>query len=751
VKFSYQWIRELVDGLDVEAKALERLITTRTAECEGIEPAGELLAGASVARVESVEAIEGSKAVKAVVQTELYGRKTVVCGAPNCRPGIETVYAPIGIKRVQGIESDGMLASAEELGISKDHAGIVELGGNRIPEPDAIIEIDNKSLTHRPDLWGHYGMAREVAAITGSRLKPLKGEALPTGPAAVKVAIENLELCPRYSALVFSNVKVGPSPLWLQYRLTAIGLNPINNIVDLTNYIMAETAQPMHAFDRDLLRGDTIFVRNAREGESIAALNKETYDLGSSNLVIADAGGPIAVAGVIGGLDSAISEKTTNIVFESANFHAGSVRKTSSALKLRTDASMRFEKSQDPANTVRALSRAIELMREISPGARLEGGLADEGKPLVEPPVIPLKLGWLARKLGRPLPAEEVREILTRLEFGVVQDSPDTLQVRVPSWRATKDVAVPDDLVEEVGRMIGYDSIPPQAPAVLAVAPPDTPERTYLRRLRAAAAAQGFTEVHNYSFISEEQAERFGFDAAEHIKVLNPIAANQGLMRRSLVPGICANVVENSKHFSSFRIFEIGREIHKQAVGLPDEVFHLVAAISGDIFELVRLAECLAVDVRVKPAEARKFEHPRRTADVYCGEQRVGRLAEFHPNWSEHRAAFLDLDLRLLAAHERRPAKYTPIRRFPSTSFDLSVLAEKRELVGVLQQKMADLAGALAERIEYAGQYEKSDRKSVTFHFVLSSPDRTLSSDEAGAVRQNVIDGMRRQGYELTL
>lgn len=758
MKFSYDWIRELVDGLDLQAEALERLITTRTAECDGIEPVGELLQNASVARVETVEPLDDTKAVKAVVLTERYGRKTVVCGAPNCRPGLETIYVPIGVKKVHGVESDGMLASAEELGINKDHSGIVELGANRIPAPDSIIEIDNKSLTHRPDLWGHYGMAREVAAITGARLKPLRGDGLPTGPAPLKIAIEDLDLCPRYSALVFSNVKVGPSPLWLQYRLTAVGLNPINNIVDLTNYVMAETAQPMHAFDRDLLRGDTIFARPAREGESIVALNKERYDLEPSNLVIADASRPIAIAGVIGGLDSAISEGTTNIVLESANFHPSSVRKTSSALKLRTDASMRFEKSQDPANTVRALARAIDLLQELSPGARLEGGLADEGKPLAEPPVISLNLAWLGRKLGRAVPAEEVREILTRLEFGVTQDSPDTFQIRVPSWRATKDIAVPDDIVEEVGRMIGYESIPPQAPAALSVAPPDSPERAYFRRIRSAAAAQGFTEVQNYSFISEEQALRFGFDPAQHIKVVNPIAANQGLLRTSLIPGINANTVENSKHFSSFRLFEIGREIHKQPAGLPDEVMHFVAAISskeGDgpqnLQELVRLAECLAAGVSVKPVQARQFEHPQRTADVYCNEERVGRLAEFHPEFSEQRTAFLDLDLRLLQPHERRASTYEPIRRFPSSSFDLSVLAGKRELAGDLQRKMADLAGPLVERIDYAGQYEKSDRKSVTFRFTLSSPDRTLSSEEAGAVRQRIIDGMRQQGYELTL
>ena len=771
MKFSYQWIREWVEGLETDPAALEKLITTRTAECEGIEEVGGLLAEASPALVVAAEPVEGSHNVKAVVETERYGRKTVVCGAPNCRLGLRTVYVPIGVKKIGGVESDGMLASAAELGISKDHSGIVEVSGT-LPERDYVIEIDNKSLTHRPDLWGHYGMAREVTAITGRSLRSSTQPARPSGLPAIHIEIADFDLCPRYSALVFENITVQPSPLWLQYRLTAIGLNPINNIVDLTNYVMAELSQPMHAFDRALLRGDTIYARPARDGESITALNHEHYELNPSNLVIADEGGPIAIAGVIGGLESAISEKTTSIVLESANFNATSVRKTSSALKLRTDASMRFEKSQDPTNTVRGLARAVELLQELSPGARLVGGLADCAREIPAPPKIRLDLDWLARKLGRAVPAEEVREILHRLGFGVSAD----WEVTVPSWRATKDISVADDLVEEVGRMIGYESIPAQAPAVLAGVPPDFPERTYHRRLRTTLTGQGFTEVQNYSFLSEEQAARFGFDPAAHLRVLNPIAANQSLMRLSLIPGIAENIAENSKHFASFRIFEIGREIHKRAGrveksldaartsacatrsrGLPDEIPHLVAAVysrddgAGNLFEMKRVAEFLAENVRIQPAEARSFEHPRRTADVFAGDVRVGRLAELHPSILEGRAAILDLDLRALASHERRPSQYVPLHRYPSSAFDLSVLAAKDELAGDIQDKLAALAGPLLDRIEYVGAYQKSDRKSVTFRFTVGAPDRTLSSEEVGAVRAAVIEGMRRLGYELTL
>src|SRR5579864_2677640 len=404
MKFSYNWIREFVEDLDCAPGALEKLITMKTAECEGIEVAGALLDRACAARVESVDPIPNSHNVKAVVDAGRYGRKTVVCGAPNCRAGLITAYVPVGKKVIQGVESDGMLASGVELGLNRDHAGVLELEaqvGAPMPGcvPDSIIEIDNKSITHRPDLWGHLGMAREVAAILGHALKdPVRLDLLPAGPPAVKIHIEDLNLCPRYSALVFENVTVRPSPLWLQYRLTAIGLNPINNIVDLTNYLMAELAQPMHAFDHELLRGDTIFVRSARAGEHIAALNEQSYQLNPSNLVISDAKEPIAIAGVIGGLPSAIDADTKRIVLESACFQAVSVRKTSVALKLRTDASMRFEKSQDPANTVRGLARAVELLEQVSPGIRLAGGLADRKADFKMPPPIELSVDWVSGK-----------------------------------------------------------------------------------------------------------------------------------------------------------------------------------------------------------------------------------------------------------------------------------------------------------------------------------------------------------------
>jgi phenylalanyl-tRNA synthetase beta chain len=659
MKFSYNWLRDLVDGLDRGPKDLALLITLKTAESEGVEPAGA----------------------------------------------------------------------------------------------DHVIEVHNKSLTHRPDLWGHYGMAREVAAILGKKLRdPVKPGALPGAPAPIRVTIENYSLCPRYSALVFENVRVQPSPPWLQSRLEAVGLNPINNIVDVTNYVMAELAQPMHAFDAEKLRGDEIIVRLAKPGEKIAALNDETYELDPSNLVIADRAGAVAIAGVIGGAPSAISDGTTRMVLESANFNASSIRKTSARLKLRTDASMRFEKAQDPANTVRGLKRALELLEQVSPGIRLVGGLADAYRPLPEPEPIVLQLDWLDRKLGRAIPGSEVRKILESLEFRVQETAPGTFSVQAPSWRATKDVSIKDDLVEEVGRMVGYDSITPVAPLAPARVPPENPERAFHHRVRDMAVAQGFTEVYNYSFLSEELARMFELDPGELVEVANPIASDQTLLRPSLLPGIWKNISTNARHSDSFRLFEIGPEIHKDR-----EIPHFAAVIYAKddgvagLLELKRLAECLLPGVTVRPSAAKTYQHPHRTTDVYLDDARLGHLFEFHPRMVESgRAAALDLDLTLVQKLERGAVRYQPLRRFPTSAFDLTVVAGARALIGDVEARLRELAGDALVSIAFLRDFAQPDgARSLSYRLTAGAADRTLSSDEVNAVRARIIEGMRAAGYEL--
>jgi len=398
-------------------------------------------------------------------------------------------------------------------------------------------------------------------------------------------------------------------------------------------------------------------------------------------------------------------------------------------------------------------------MRELSPGACLVGGLGDQKREIPPPPEVELPVDWVVRKLGRDVSPGEIRDILEHLAFGVRDAGPRVFAVTIPSWRATKDVSLKDDLVEEVGRMVGYDSIEPQAPAVLAKVPPVDETRTFHREARAMFTAQGFTEVYNYSFVSEELAQKFGFDPDAHVRVANPIASDQNLLRLSLVPGIYRNITENRKHFERFQLFEIGREIHKRENGLPQETPHLVAAIYSkdesqtELFELKRAAQCLMPGADARPAGARAYEHPARTADVYWRGESVGRLFELHPSMIEGRATLLDLDLALVQKLRPRDKSYTPLRRYPSSQFDLSVIAGARELVAGLRGKIEHFAGALLERVEYVRQFSgpplPDGKKSVSFRVTLGSPERTLTSEEVGGVRAKIIEGMRSLDYEL--
>jgi phenylalanyl-tRNA synthetase beta chain len=680
MKFSYNWLRELVPGLKMDVTTLARQITMKTAECEGVHDPGAF-AGASVAAV----------------------------------------------------------ARAEN------------------SEPDSIIEIDNKSLTNRPDLWGHLGMAREVAAIAGlSVADPVEDLPATASKSDLSITIEDSNLCARFSGQRVENVKVGPSPLWMQYRLNSLGVNPINNLVDVTNYVLCELGQPMHAYDADLL-GDVIVVRAARKDESILALNGEKYSLSPEDIVIADAHKPVGIAGIIGGNDTAIRATTKRIVLEAASFPAAQVRKSSSRLKLRTDASMRFEKGQDPENTVRALARAVELLKQISPGSQAAPPI-DVYARKSTPPKIQLDIDWAERKLGRKLSTDEVINIFKSLVFGVEQLDVRKLLLTVPSWRATKDISIPEDLVEEIGRMVGYASIVPQAPAVLAAPTPRNFEHEQHRAIRAAMVGQGFTEVSNYSFISDADAAMFGYSTDKLLQVANPIIADQKYMRPALLPGIRRNLVDNSRYFTDFRLFEIGRAYSKRADGSPAERTHLMGAIYGretngaNLLEMKRVVQYLVAGYKVVPAKGHgKVMHPERAADIEVGGQRVGDLYELHPGLLDRgRAAIFDLDLDALQALPSQRAPYRPLRRFPTSSFDLSIVAPAHTLVADLESKLRQFAGDSLISLQFLLIFPlPPDKKSVSFRLTLGADDRTLTSDEVTRTRENVVEGIRSAGFEL--
>jgi phenylalanyl-tRNA synthetase beta chain len=609
-------------------------------------------------------------------------------------------------------------------------------------------------------------MAREVAAISKASLQdPVNPALLPRGDAPLKIRIADHVLCPRYSALMYQNVRIASSPLWLQARLESIGLNSINNLVDVTNYVLAELPQPMHAFDADKLHGDTILVRPAQAAERLDALNGETYELTEADLVIADAKGAIALAGVIGGAQSAVSESTTRVVFESANFDPTSVRLSSSRHRIRTDASMRFEKSLDPENTLRGLARAVALLRDFAPDAHPVGGVVDsyQPKPGLEP--IALPTGFVIRKLGKQIADDEVAGILHALGFGVSL-TPGLLTVTVPSWRATKDIRLKDDLVEEIGRMVGYSEIVPRAPLVASVVPPSSGMRLFLRRVRRTLAAQGFSEVYNYSFVTGADAERFGMKSEDHLAVRNPVASELTHLRRSLLPSLFKNIQSNVRNFSQFRLFEIGSEIHPNGSELPKEIPHLAAVLydanaeEQNFFELKRVLECVFPQAQLTAAlKTRPFEHPSRTAVISWKGAEIGRTFELHPlllasEGIEGRSVLFDVDLRrCLDLASRTQIQYRPLRKYPTSGFDLSVVSGARIPVGELEEQLRRLAGDPLVAIEFVRQYSgpplPEGQKSVSYRLEVGAADRTLTGDEAGAIRENIVRGMQGLGFEI--
>jgi phenylalanyl-tRNA synthetase beta chain len=420
---------------------------------------------------------------------------------------------------------------------------------------------------------------------------------------------------------------------------------------------------------------------------------------------------------------------------------------------------MRFEKGQDPENTVRALARAVELLKQISPGCQAAPPI-DVYARKSTPPKIQLDIDWAERKLGRKLSTEEVINIFNSLVFSVEQIDARKLLLTVPSWRATKDISIPEDLVEEIGRMVGYASIVPQAPAVLAAPTPRNLDHEQHRAIRAAMVGQGFTEVSNYSFISDADATMFGYATDKLLQVANPIVAEQKYMRPALLPGIRRNLADNSRYFSDFRLFEISRAYKKGADGAPAERTHLVAAIYGretngaNLLEMKRIVQYVAAGCKVMPAKAHnKTMHPERAAHVEVGSQRVGDLYELHPSLLENargRAAILDLDLDALQALPSQRAPYRPLRRFPTSSFDLSIVAPAHTLVADLENKLRELAGAGLVALQFLLIFPlPPDKKSVSFRLTLGADDRTLTAEEVTRTREKVVEGIKAAGYEL--
>ncbi|MGE3171305.1 MAG: phenylalanine--tRNA ligase subunit beta [Planctomycetota bacterium] len=796
MKLSLRWLGRHVDLSGLEPQQILADLTMSTAEIEGLEVFGAGLEPLVIGEVLHVEPHPDADKLRVCrVRTAPGNVVQIVCGAPNVAQGQKVAVIEPGhtlpaaggkgalkIKaaRIRGVESHGMICSARELALGEDHDGILVLDpalepGARlvdvVPVQDHVLEIDNKSINHRPDLWGHYGFARELAAIYGRELRPVCAPLqLPTAGRQVTVRIDDRDACPRYCGLCIDGVVATASPLELQLLLAAVGQRSIDLPVDLTNFVMLDLGQPMHAFDLAHLGDRPVIVRRAKKGETITTLDGQARRLDPQDLLICAGDEPEALAGVMGGQGTMVAASTTQLFLESANFHATTIRRTSMRLGLRTDASARFEKAQDPANAELAVHHFVRLLQQWCPTARPMGPLSDPAGFRYAPAPIRLRKARLDLKLGVALEPARVRAILESLQFGTA-DAPDGLDVTAPSFRATKDVAIEDDLIEEIGRMFRYDNIPEQ-PLQSVVVPPVREDELFLaRRLCEVAATDlGASEIYDYTFVPDPVLRQVGaLDGHQYLKVRNPVAPEQTRIRRHVLPSLLANVQDNLRREPEVFLFEHGKGYQpevRDADGLPREVrelalvwsrrsgAHPFAELREAVATLLRRTAHGAELVREWRGSDQPWVHPGAAVAIDRDGSPVGFVAHLHPQAARGlgipaTTAIATIDVRALRAAGWAEPRFEPLPAFPPLPVDIALLvpdaARSADVAAFLQRVGKKLVRSVQLFEVYRGAGVPDGRKSLNFTVTLGAADRTLDDQD----ESRYIGKVREQAAEI--
>lgn len=729
----------------------------------------------------------------------------VVCGAPNVRAGMVSALACPGVQlpdgtkikkaKVRGIESAGMLCSARELGLSVDHSGIMDLDENlaagqslrqALKLADAVIEVD---LTpNRPDCASVRGIAREISSFTGAVLRPLVEEVSPlTGTdTGFSVSIEEPALCPRYAARRLTGFRIAPSPEWMQQRLSAVGMRPINNIVDITNYVMLESGQPLHAFDFDCLKGQAIVVRRPRAGEEyLVTLDGNRRSLEAETLLICDAERPVALAGVMGGLNSEITENTTTLLLESACFDPVSIRRTARRLGLPSEASYRFERGVDPDLAGKALQRAVDLMVELT-GAKADPNGHDQypgKKPLLK---LPLRMARLNTLLGMEVSEDEVVRLLGSIGFELTPSGASRFEVLVPSFRV--DIEREVDLVEEVARLVGFDNIPATQPVIRMDSPAEDPMRKLCRDIGHNLTSQGFYQAINYSFVAPAHHDMTALASddprRQTIRLLNPLSEEQAVMRTLLLPGLLENIERNSNfQHTDIRLFETGKVFLARKTGeLPEERMQLCAVMSGQRYPraeplyfsgqksefadikgaLIQLLWRLGYPLNQgqglsleKDAEARQpYTKAHTCLTIYVGSRVIGQLGAVDASVLnafslKQPVYFFELDLEELLKLPCTAKQFTVLSRFPSTSRDISLVVPEEFAAGDL---LAAVLGQKQKYVEstqlfdvYRGEPLSPGEKSVSLSITYRSPNATLDDASVDKIHNKIVQALLQQ------
>jgi phenylalanyl-tRNA synthetase beta chain len=720
----------------------------------------------------------------------------IVCGAPNVRAGqVVAVARPgaimpdgtrLGKAKLRGVESAGMILAEDELGIGTDHAGIIEIADDSLVPGMALADVlpiatevlELEITPNRPDCLGVYGVAREVHAATGTALAPPPWRDDPGQEGAiegVEVVVEAPDLCPRFTARAFEEVTIGPSPEWLKARLMAAGQRPISNVVDITNYVMLLTGQPLHAFDLDRVAGGRLVVRRARDGEQVETLDGSVRELDSEMVVIDDADGPTSIAGVMGGARSEVGEGTTRVLLEAATWIGPNIHRTSLKLGLRSEASGRFEKQLQPEQAMEAQAVASALLVELC-GARLAPGTVDLGGPGPEPPVIRLRHARMTSLLGLEIPPARAAEILEALEFEVTHRE-DGLDVRPPAFRRA-DVTREADVIEEVARLYGLEHVPATLPARRQATGRLTREQHLRRRAQDVLSARGLFEVATTSLVSPSTADRLRLDAGdprrEALVVENPMSEEQSLMRTTLLASLLDAAAHNAARGSgSLGIFEAGAVYlpgEGAGEGLPDERERLGALLTGaaarpswragtpqpaDFFAvkgyLAALLDALRAPWAVEPA-TETFLHPGRSAAVLLDGAVAGWVGELHPlvarDWELEGGAAFELDLPTLWAAVPDVTAFSDIPAFPSVRQDLAVVVSQDVAAARVIEVIRGAAPSL-ESIElfdvYRGEQVGEGNASLALHVEFRAADRTLTDEEVAAEREQITAALERE------
>jgi phenylalanyl-tRNA synthetase beta chain len=785
---SLKWLRTCV-RCDAPSEEIARRLTMAGLEVEAVTRRDLGLSRVVVGRIIGISPHPGANNLRLCEVEGGNGTYRVVCGASNVAIGQSAPLALEGARladgteiravEVRGLRSQGVLCSEAELGLGEDADGIMSLPGVLAPGTpladalgleDEILEIG--ITPNRGDCLSVLGIAREVSALFGAPWTPPQFTVQEAGPQVASLAsvtIQDPDLCPRYAARVVRQVKVRPSPLWLRQHLQAQGIRPINNIVDVTNFVMLEQGQPLHAFDYERLAGHGIVVRRARPGEPFLTLDGQNHTLRENMLLICDAERGVALAGIMGGLNSEITSETTAVLIESAYFEPAGIRRTAKALGLSTESSYRFERGVDPEGVIRALDRAAQLMVDLGEGELAAGRLDVYPAPMARQP-IRLRISKCARFLGLALPHDEICRLLESIQLSVRTIDDDCLEVAPPSFRS--DLTREVDLMEEVARLAGFDRIPSTLPyvRVMAERPPRT--QTVRELAKQILISLGFLEIISYSFIGRQVAERLGVTPDDrrfrHLPIRNPLTEEQAVLRTSLIPGLLEAAARNQRQRRlDLRLFELSKAFFPRGQDqLPEERFNLCGLLAGtrrpaswsdppeavDFFELKGVVDTLisalgASAPRWKETRTTPFLSSEAAAVIELAGVPVGVLGEVRPEVLEafgiKGAAFLfDLDFDLLEEQATEQKRFRPLPRFPEVNRDLAIVVSEdlpaQKVMDFLEEHRPEFAESVSLFDCYRGGQLGAGMKSLAFRITYRSPERSLTDEEVNEIHAGV-------------